>query len=85
MLILEDPSVSVKSRTAIKVLFLYFNLCLCVKLDSSSCSVLTDYMFFFLIVENVLTIDREDDLQVTTISIHDKVSDLGNWLFDTKM
>jgi hypothetical protein len=37
-----------------------------------------------LIVENALTVDREDDLQVTTNSIHDKVSDLGNCLFDTK-
>jgi len=28
MLIVEDPTVTVKYRTAIKALFLYFNLCL---------------------------------------------------------
>jgi hypothetical protein len=28
MLNIEDPTVTVKCRTAIKVLFLYFNLCL---------------------------------------------------------
>ena len=84
MSIIEDPTVTVKCRAAIQVLFLYFNLCLCVKLDNSSCSVLTNYMFFFLIAESALTIDREDDLLVTTFSIHDKVSYLGNWLFDTK-
>jgi len=31
-----------------------------------------------------LAVDREDDLPVTTISIHDKVGDLGNRLFYTK-
>ena len=50
MLIVEDPTVTVKCRTAIKVLFLYFNLCLSVMLNSLSCpftsiSVLTDYSY----------------------------------------
>jgi E3 ubiquitin-protein ligase RNF38/44 len=34
MLIIEDPTMTVKCRTAIKVLFLYFNLCLGGKLNS---------------------------------------------------
>jgi len=34
MLIIEDPTVTVTCRTAIKVLFLYFILCLTVMLDS---------------------------------------------------
>jgi hypothetical protein len=33
----EHPTVTVKCRTAIKVLFLYMNLCQSVKLDSLSC------------------------------------------------
>ena len=37
-----------------------------------------------IIAENVLTDDREDNLPVTTISIHDNVSDLGKCLFDSK-
>jgi hypothetical protein len=37
MLLIEDPTMTVKHRTAIKTLFLYFNLCLCVKLDSLPC------------------------------------------------
>jgi hypothetical protein len=37
LLIVEDPTVTVNC-TAIKVLFLYFNLCLSVILDSLSCS-----------------------------------------------
>ena len=87
MSIFEDPTVTVKCRAVIQVLFLYFNLCLnyCVKLDSSSCSVLTNYMFFGLIAESAVTVDGEDDLLVTTYSTHDKVSYLGNWLFYTKM
>jgi hypothetical protein len=36
-----DPAVTVKYRTAIKVLLLYFNLHLSVKLDSLSCSFTT--------------------------------------------
>jgi hypothetical protein len=38
MLIVEYPTVTVTCRTAIKALFLYFNLCLSVMLDSLSCS-----------------------------------------------
>ena len=34
MLIIESPTVTMKCRTAIKALFLYFNLCLSVMLDS---------------------------------------------------
>jgi hypothetical protein len=50
---------NVKCRTAIKVLFLYFNLCLSVKLDSFSCSftsmffltdVFTKTLFFFFFI-----------------------------------
>jgi hypothetical protein len=36
-LIVEDPSVTVKCRTAIKVLYRYFNVCLRVILDNLSC------------------------------------------------
>jgi hypothetical protein len=39
MLIIEDHTVIVKCRTVVKALFLYFNLCLSVKLDSLSCSL----------------------------------------------
>jgi len=38
MQIVEDPNVTVKCRIAIKVLSLFFNLCLSVTLDSLSCS-----------------------------------------------
>jgi len=38
MLIIEDLTVTVKCRTAIKGLLLYFNLCLSLVLDSLSCS-----------------------------------------------
>ena len=34
LIIIEDPTVTVKCRTAIKVLFLYFNLCTCVMFDN---------------------------------------------------
>jgi hypothetical protein len=44
-LILEDPTVTVKSRTAIKALFLYFDLCLNVILDSLRCSSKNDNSF----------------------------------------
>jgi len=37
MLIVEDSIVTVKYRTAIKELFIYFNLCLSVMLDNLSC------------------------------------------------
>jgi len=37
MFIIEDPTVMMKYRTAIKALFLYFNLCLSVTLDSLPC------------------------------------------------
>jgi len=37
-LIVEDPTVTVKCRTARKALCLYFNVCLSVMLDSLSCS-----------------------------------------------
>jgi hypothetical protein len=35
-LIVEDPTVTVKCRTAIKVMFIYFNLCVSVMLNSLS-------------------------------------------------
>ena len=41
MLIVEDSTVTVKHRTAVTALLIYFNLCLCVNLDilySCSCS-----------------------------------------------
>ena len=51
MLIIKDPAVTVKCRTAIKKMFLYFILCPSVKLDSLSClfisiSFLTKYIIF---------------------------------------
>jgi succinate dehydrogenase hydrophobic anchor subunit len=54
MFIIEDTTVTVKCRTAIKVMFLYFNLCLSVTLNSLSCSFtsisfLTTSCFFTLI------------------------------------
>ena len=36
ILIVEDPTVTVKCRTAIKVMFIYFNLCVSVMLNSLS-------------------------------------------------
>jgi hypothetical protein len=38
MVIAEDPTMTVKYRIAIKVLFLSFNLCLQVMLDNLTCS-----------------------------------------------
>jgi len=38
MITIDNPIVTVKCRTAIKVLFSYFNLCPSVNLDSLSCS-----------------------------------------------
>jgi hypothetical protein len=46
MLTVEDPTVAVKCRTAIKVLFLSSNLCLSVKLDSLSCSFIKTLTFY---------------------------------------
>jgi hypothetical protein len=37
MLIVEDATVTLKCRTVIKALLLYFNLCLSVMLDNLSC------------------------------------------------
>ena len=45
MLIIKNPTVTVKCRTAIKALFLYFNLCPSVKLGSLSCSYYTSISF----------------------------------------
>ena len=39
MVIIEEATVTVTCRTAIKALFLYLKLCLSVKLDSLSCSL----------------------------------------------
>jgi hypothetical protein len=36
MLIIEDPTMTVECRTAIKEIFLYFNVCPSVKLESFS-------------------------------------------------
>jgi len=49
ILIVEDLTVTVKWRTAIKVLLLYFNLCLGVKLDTLSYSF-TSISFFTMYV-----------------------------------
>ena len=38
MVLFEDPTVTVKCRTAIKELLFHFNLCLSVMFDSLSCS-----------------------------------------------
>ena len=38
VLIIEDPTVTVKCRTAIKVMFLYINSCLSIMIDRLSCS-----------------------------------------------
>ena len=38
MVVAEDPTMTVKYRIAIKVLFLSFNLCLQVMLDNLTCS-----------------------------------------------
>ena len=37
--LVEDPTVTVRCRIAIKAMFLYFNLCPCVMLDSLSYSI----------------------------------------------
>jgi len=37
MLIVVDPIATVKCRTAIKAIFLYFNLCMSVLLNNLSC------------------------------------------------
>ena len=41
MLFIEDPTMIVKCRATLKVLFFYFNLCLSVKLDSLPCSFIS--------------------------------------------
>jgi len=45
ILVVEDPTVTVKCRTAIKAPFLYSNLCLSVKLYSLSCSFTSISLF----------------------------------------
>ena len=49
MLIIEDPAVTVKRTTTIKALFLYlnFDMCLSVMLDSLSCSL---HQYYFLLI-----------------------------------
>jgi len=49
MLIVEDSTAAVKCRTAIKSLFLYFNLCLSVKMDCLSHL----YPYPFLLKQNI--------------------------------
>jgi hypothetical protein len=45
--IVEDPTVTVKCRTAIKALFLYLNLGLSVMLDILSCSFTSIYFLTY--------------------------------------
>jgi hypothetical protein len=60
MLIVKDPSVTVICRTAIKALFVYFNLCLCVMLDNLSCSFKS---ISFLTNFTVVNYKTEEDKQ----------------------
>jgi hypothetical protein len=53
MLIIKDPIVTVKCRTAIKMLFLYFNLCLSIMFDSLSSSFTSISFLTNFIVSNV--------------------------------
>ena len=50
---IEDPIVTVKCRTAIKVLFLYRNLCLSVNFDSISCSFTSISFLTYLLQINL--------------------------------
>jgi len=70
MTIIEDPTASVKSRTAIRALFLFLNLCLSVMLDSLSFSFslhLHPYNFLLNRVFHIFYIcnhDQNDDLLI---------------------
>ena len=48
LLMVEDPTVTVKCRTVINALFLYLNLCLSVMLNSIS------YPYLFLVIHSVI-------------------------------
>jgi len=54
--------VTVKCRTTIKELFLYFNLCLSVKLDSLSCSFTT-----ITFLTNLVVWDQQNSLFGSTM------------------
>jgi len=47
MLIIEETTLTVKCRTAIKALLLYFNKCLSVIMDSHTCSFTSTCISFF--------------------------------------
>jgi hypothetical protein len=74
VLIVEDPTVTVKCRGAIKALFLYLNVCLSVMLNNLSCSFTS---ISFLYNQHILS---ETDLQnaktyFLTYSLYLKISD----------
>ena len=59
MLVIEDPCVTVKCRTAIKALFLYLHLCLSVKFDS---------LVMFIYINSFLTNSSEKNRPVGVYS-----------------
>jgi hypothetical protein len=58
MLLIEDPTVTVKCRIAIKALFLYFNLCLSVNLDNLSCSFTFIYFLYQFLPQNLTKVSH---------------------------
>jgi hypothetical protein len=67
MVIVEDHTVTVKCRTAIKGLFLYFSLCISVILDSLSCSyslTSTSFLTNYLLSVHLSLINSRSDKKV---------------------
>ena len=68
MLINEDLDVTVKCRTAIKELVLYFNLCGSIKLDSLSCSF--TFISFLTKTSNIHQYQYNNDVLMLMFIIH---------------
>ena len=64
----------ISTRTAIKVVFLYFNVCLSVKLDSFSCS-LTSISFLHNIPDKWSCSYKQDNKLHQCSNLHDKTLD----------
>jgi hypothetical protein len=65
MLIIEDPTVIMKCRTAIKALFFHFNVCLSVKLDVPELLIVCNKYKCLFIVRNEMDVN---ELQLYTWS-----------------
>jgi hypothetical protein len=80
-LILEDPTVTVKSRPAIKALFLYFDLCLNVILDSLRCSLHT-YPFLLIVYTGIYRYKSQLEAHLSLYHSYNIICSIKSWFSD---